>query len=502
MRISHLSAVLSVSACLNAPVVAQEPEAPLSVIDWLDTMTAAPAQVIEPPVTATGRVPSVAVSALDANEARVTGLVPKDVTGLPESLWQESRVEEVRLGLQEAGVPQIPALQALLYSLVLTEALPPVGAVQAFQLARIEALEAHGALEPALALTQSLEDGRDPAVFSKLFDLSLIAGTEDQICTRMQATPALAPDKASEIFCQARGGDWQTATLLFGTADALSLLEPAKADALARFLDPDLFEGEAALPEPQAPDALMFRLYEALGQRLPTQGLPRVFAHADLSDTAGWKSQLEAAERLAATGAIPDNRLLGLYSDRRPAASGGIWDRVQAIQQFETALNTGSAEAVSKTLPGAWAAAQAGGFATRFAGLFSEALQGVTLSGRAADLAFHVALLSPDYAQAPLAYPVRARAAPVLTGIAVGETAGLRGLSALETAVLEGFAQVADRGAAPLGTSLLRTIADVEAGAAGDLGRLSRGLAHLRAAGLKETAQRAALQVLLLRGAS
>lgn len=500
MRNSAASFVILAGVSLATGLVAQEGPAPLSVIDWLDQTVAAPAQPIEPPVTATGNVPTVSVSSLDATEARVTGLVPSDVTGLPVDLWQAARVEAVKTALKDAGVPSIPALQALMYSLVLTEALPPSGAAQAFELARIEALEAHGALEPALALTQSLDSHQRPALFAKLFDLSLIAGTEDDICARMQETPALAPDKAGEIFCQARSGDWQTAALLFGTADALSLLEPAKADALARFLDPELFEGEASLPEPQAPDALMFRLYEALGQRLPTQGLPRVFAHADLSDRAGWKSQLEAAERLAATGAITENRLLGLYSNRRPAASGGVWDRVRAVQQFETALRTGSSDAVSKTLPAAWDAAQAGGFATRFAALFAEPLTEVTLTGAAGDLAFRIALLSPKYAEAPFAYPLRAQQAPVLTGLAVGQTEGLRASTALERAVLEGVLRISAPEDGALGPVLLRAIADVEAGAAGDLARLSRGLAVLRGAGLDEVSRRAALQILLLRG--
>ena len=44
---------------------------------------------------------------------------------------------------------------------------------------------------------------------------------------------------------------------------------------------------------------LLFRLHEAIGEPLPTGALPRAYAVADLRDLAGWKPQLEAAERLA-----------------------------------------------------------------------------------------------------------------------------------------------------------------------------------------------------------
>lgn len=499
MRIKAVSSGLCLGVFWASVIAAQD--APLSVIDWLDQTAVAPAQPVEPPVSQSGGVPTISVSSLDSPGIRATGIVPSDVTGLPVTLWEKSRVETVAAAFKGIDVPSLPALQSLLYSLVLTEALPPSGPERAFQLARIKVLEAHGALDPALAFVQNLEAEQDPVLFSKLFDLSLIAGDENAVCDKMLAVPTLAPDKGAEVFCQARSGDWATATLLFGTADALSLLEPARADALARFLDPELFEGEAPLPEPQAADALMFRLFEALGQRLPTQGLPRVFAHADLSDTAGWKSQLEAAERLASTGAIPENRLLGLYSDRRPAASGGIWDRVLAVQQFETALKTRSPDAVTKTLPSAWSAARSAGFETRFAALFAEPLQSVTLSGAAADLAFQIALLSPDYQQAPFSYPVRARADKVLTGIALAKLGGLSGANTRQKAIVAGLTDKAAPLDTGLGLALLGAIADIEAGAAGDVARLRLGLSQLQAAGLQDTARRAALQVLLLRDA-
>lgn len=503
IKLTAASILIGLSFGLCAPLVAQSTDvsaAPLSVIDWLDQMSSAPAEPIEPPVSRSGGVPQVTVTPLGGPGPKTSGLVPGAMTGLPATLWQESRTEEIEAAISEVGVPTLPAMQALLYSLLLTEAFPPAQDVPDFQLARINALMEHGALEPALALTESLSPESDARLFAAFFDLSLIAGTEQKLCRKIAGNPLLAPDKASEIFCRARSGDWETATLLLGTADALNLLRPETARALERFLDPDLFEGAGSMPTPQAPDPLTFTLYEALGHRLPTQTLPRIYAHADLSDRAGWKSQLEAAERLATTGAIPDNRLLGFYSNRRPAASGGVWDRVIAIQQFDTALKTRSVDAISKTLPAAWNAATDGGFPTRFATLFATGLRDLPLSGETADVAFEVLLLSADYEAAAFAFPDRALRADVLTGIAAGETRGLTSVTPLERAVLHGFATEPVPLTDPLGLAILQAIADVEAGAAGDLARLPRGLARLRGLNLEDTVRQAALQILLLRG--
>ena len=80
----------------------------------------------------------------------------------------------------------------------------------------------------------------------------------------------------------------------------------------------------------------------------------------------GWQKQeidalqqsVEAAERLTRAGTIPPNVILGLYTERDPAASGGVWDRVRAFQNFEAALSSGDAARVTATLPEAWAKMQ------------------------------------------------------------------------------------------------------------------------------------------------
>jgi hypothetical protein len=274
-----------------------------------------------------------------------------------------------------------------------------------------------------------------------------------------------------------------------------------KLDLIDRFLNPDAYEGAPPLRAPRKMDPLSFRLFETIGEPLPTGNLARPYAVADLRDVAGWKAQLEAAERLTRLGALPDNRLLGLYTDRQAAASGGIWDRVSALQRFETALNTGSAEAVAKTLPTVWAAMHEAGLEVSFATLFADPLAQIPLTGRAADIALEIALLSPAYEAAS----VNAQQKSLLTAIGIGEMPEKAPDDVMERAVFEAFTTATPRAdliastrQKRLGESILILLDLLHDGAGGDAGALRDALATLRALGLEDTARRLALQTLLL----
>ncbi|WP_415403118.1 hypothetical protein [Tateyamaria sp. SN3-11] len=407
------------------PVSAQDTaSAPLNVIDWLDTQAPTPAALpapTEPGVAETATVPDVTVAPLDSAAPKRVGLAPPNVTGLPDTLWSVTDGTTLVQTVEAMPDLRLPALQSLYFTLLLAEALPPQSGADAFDLARVQALYAQGALEPALALLDQAGPDRTRAHFAQYMDMALLAGTEATACAIQGAQPNLSPGKAFEVFCAARAGDWDTAVLQLGTGRALGLIDDATVAALERFLDPDLFEGEANLTPPKSVDPLVFRLFQAIGTPIPTRGLPVVYANADLADTAGWKAQIEAAERLARTGAVPDNRLLGLYTQRRPAASGGVWDRVAALQRFETALKTESPAAISKTLPAAWRTMRNARLAVPFSALFAEDLSKLVLSGRAADIAFEMILLSPQYETAPQVFPARAQRRPVATGVATGD---------------------------------------------------------------------------------
>ncbi|WP_240310694.1 hypothetical protein [Pseudosulfitobacter sp. DSM 107133] len=483
-------------------------EAPLSVIDWLDRNAPTPAVqtrpiTSEPAVAPSGNVPAITVAPLDGPAARRVGLAPASITGLPDTLWTGSDGFELAEAIRATKSIRLPAAQSLFYTLLLAEALPPSVHDEAFNLARVDALLQLGALDPALALLEQIGPESSAAVFARFFDASLLAGTEDAACARVMAKPSLAPGYAARVFCTARAGDWDTAVLLLGTARVLGSMSEAQADMLERFLDPDLFEGEADLPTPAQPDPLAFRVYESIGTPIATTLWPRIYANADLREIAGWRSQLLAVERLAQTGAVADNRLLGIYTDRQPAASGGLWERVRAVQRFETALDSNSAEAVAKTLPAAWREMQAAGLAVHFANLFGDRLP--ELKDRAATAAaFETTLLSPAYELAATKYPQAAARAPLLVALARGDTSDAQPNGPMEKALADAFA-----GAPPdatligmartgkLGRALLGALELVNEGSKGDPGALRQGLATLRALGLEDNARRAALQIML-----
>jgi hypothetical protein len=226
---------------------------------------------------------------------------------------------------------------------------------------------------------------------------------------------------------------------------------------------------------------------------------------ADLRGTAGWKAELEAAERLARTGALPATRLLGLYTDRSPAASGGIWDRVRAIQALDTALFERDAEAVASSLPKAWTAMKDRGLAVAFAQLFAERLMDLPLPDAARTLAYRVALLSPSYEDAVAQFPPVSQNDKFLAAIATGAPEPDLARSALETAVLKGLTM--DGPAAPhatllddgkLGEAILAAALQLGRGRVGRERDVTEGLATLRHVGLEDTVRRAALQLLIL----
>lgn len=490
-----------VLALLPASLSAQEP---LSVIEWLgDNPPGSAGQVLlEPPVTDSANLPEIEVSPLAA-AALPVGLVPADVTGLPPDLWAGSDVANLVRLIKEVPVQGSPAMQSLLYTLLLSETLPPEGsaAAERLLLARIDRLMALGATDPAQALAEQADPTQSAALFKRWFDALLLTGDEDRGCEVLARSPHLAPDYAARIFCDARRGDWQTAALTLETAHALEILPPQQLDLLDRFLSPDVFEGAPPLPAPDAPDALTFRLFETIGERLPTASLPRAFATADLRDVAGWKAQLEAAERLTRIGALAPNHLLGLYTAQSPSASGGIWERVAALQRFDRALQSGAPDDIADTLPEAREAMREAGLEVPFAHLFAEDLARIPLADpAAADLAWRLRLLSTGSKVAAASLPRDDAGSRFLAALANGDPSAVAAPGPIAEAIAEAFGPSPENAnARPLAESLLIAIRDFDRGANGDLSSLTRALRTLRAFGLDETARRAGLQLLLLK---
>ncbi len=505
-------ALIALVAALHPDLAASNSgQRPLSAIEWLNRPPprALPGTVLmEPPVSESTQIPNIEITPLE-RLAPPLGLVGAAVTGLPVNLWIGSDPAFLARLIADAPVEYSPAMQNLLYTLLLSETRPPPAAEQAetLLLARLDRLMELGAVDPAQALVQLAGPTETAGRFRRWFDATLLTGDEYRSCAALTAAPWLAPDYAATIFCHMRRGDWQTAALTLEAAHALDLLPADRLALLDRFVSPEIFEGAPPLPAPADPDPLTFRLFEAIGERLPSAQLPRLFAVADLRDLAGWKAQIEAAERLTRTGAIGPNLLLGLYTERRPAASGGVWDRVAAIQDLDAALAEGDGRAVAAALPAAWAAMRAARLEVAFAEMFGEhlaPLQGKTPS--LAPLVWRVRLLSSAYPEAAQTPPANDRETRFLATLARGVPDITLAPTPRARAIAAGFGpdaapppRLADRiGTARLGEALLEAIALFDSGRQGNPADLTAALAFFRAAGLEDTAIRAALQLMLL----
>ena len=475
--------------------------APLSDIDWLSDSIEP--LVYEPPVATDARAPQVIVTPLDRPARVAIGLLGPSVTGLPRNLWQASAEADLLPLVARDRGDILPALRNLGRVLMLAEAVPPSDATgeEAMLLARIDRLLAMGAVEEAKALIEEAGPETGP-LFRRWFDTALLTGDENRACGVMMDRPDIAPTHIAQIFCLARSGDWHAAVLTLNSHRVLGNITPQEEALAARFLDPDLFEGEPPLEAPDRVTPLAFLMHEAIGERLPAQGLPLAFAHADLREVVGRKAQLEAAERLARRGILSENALLDLYTARRPAASGGVWDRAAAVQALDAALAQGDRREVSRLLPEVWGLMRAARLDLPFARLYGERLAALRLAGPEGDLAFRIGLLSPAYLRVAQADPDRA---PFLAALARGVPQEAQSETALQTALQEAFSDAPPPAeyaalleAGKLGEALLRAIDGLGGGALADPRHAGEAIAVLRAAGLEDVARRAALQMLLL----
>jgi hypothetical protein len=485
-------------------------EAPLSAIDWLSQSVSEPAMPVALPVPRTGGLaPDGTISIKRIDEASIdgAGLLPVSRTGFPRDLWGGTQTDDLVRLIRAERVDTLPAVQALLLKLLLAELAPPIDSdgSGALFLARVDRLLDLGALDQALAML-SLPGTESAEAFRRRFDVSLLLGQEDRACAEMRMNPQIAPTFPARIFCLARGGDWNAAALSLRTGEALGFIEPDMATLLARFLDPELIEGEEELSPPERPTPLILRMMEAIGQPIPTASLPVAFAHADLSANTGWKARMEAGERLARTGALQPNRLLGLYTEQKPAASGGVWDRAAAVRGLEDDLAAGNGGAIAETLPGLWAIMSAEELEVPFAEVFGAKLAQLNLEGEAGALAFRIGLVSSEFEKVALTRKPADGIEPFLIGLARGNVDGLAPPDQLGGAIKAAFQSdtpltpdfatlIADK---KLGEALLLALDHITDGARGDIRDVTAGLRLLRGLGLEMVARRAALELLLL----
>ena len=524
-----LSSAALAMALMAVPAPAQDP---LSAIDWLRDNLMRPeagAHPISPLMGDEWLQSAITTRAIDATRPESVGLFSAARAGLPRNFWGATPDTELRSLIAALPVDTLPALRDLSYRLLLAEfdapstPLPAEGQASgnltaadrtsAFLAARIDKLVDFGAIDQAAALLDTL-DPTDPGLRLRRFEIALLLEQEQRACEAMSDAAQPFPFEPAVIFCKARQGDWAGAQAQYERARETDALGPVYGPLIEHFLDADdhLHNGNTTLDNirPTRLSPLAWRLLEAIGAPVATHGLPVAFAHADLRGTIGWRAQLEAAERLVRSGALPPNHLLGLYTERSAAASGGIWERVRAVQRLESALGDGGPEAIGEALLNAWPQIVDGELEVAFSSLYAEALLEARLDGAALGQAVIAGLLTDIYEQIALDHPGETARAQFLTNVA-------RGLSPSTTAdgdevlrdplwaaVAEAFsdeppvsgATLARLASGRLGEVVLLTL--ISLGDASDPRVLTDGLATLRHIGLEDVARRAALQSLLL----
>ena len=512
MAIEARAVLASLVLALGAPSALAE-GAPLSAIDWLSDTVARPVIApppSEPPAKPPGEVETITTVPLSDRNLDAVGILPPSVSGIDRRFWRASSVGGLAQLIQVENPDPLPALRDLFQLLMLAETDPPADAdgAGAFLLTRVDKLLAMGALDAAAALVAAA-GAPTPDLFRRDFDIALLLGTEDAACADLRAAPGIAPTFAARIFCLARGGDWQAAELTLRTAQALGQIPPPEEAMLERFLAPELFEDADPLPVPERISPLVLRIHEAIGEPVASTGLPLAFAHGDLTPATGWKARLEAGERLARAGAIAPGELFEIYAERKPAASGGVWARVAAVQRFETDLATGNAAALASSLPRVWAALSEVELEVAFAEIYAPALTRAKLEGEAGQLAFRIALLAPGFEVAAIERTPADDTEAFLIGLARGAASAPPPPDGLARAIALAFPASNVLPALPaasedlvkagrLGEAALMAIDRVTQGALGDRRGVTEGLILLRRLGLEAPARKAALQLLLL----
>ena len=320
----------------TTPLLAQS-NAPISAIEWLSQPGLAPlseGSLIVGDPTSGAVVDEITVIELDAPVTKSYGLIPTNISGIPEDFWTDIDPAALTQSIGSLSGPSLPAADDLLLRALLAESLGDDEVLGV----KVRALLDRGAVHAAYSLLgqsqiNSLES------FALFAEAALLTDNVERMCSQLNAARHLSNDEALQVYCHARAGSWDTAVLNYFTLDTLRAFSPTTSALLAANLDPELAD-ILSLPraDPLSLSALEFKLRASVGQPLATQTLPLKFTPSDLGATTSWKQQIESAERLGAIGSLPAAQLLERYKSNQPSASGGVWDRVLAVQNLDNAL--------------------------------------------------------------------------------------------------------------------------------------------------------------------
>ena len=484
---------------LASPMAAQTP---LSAIDWLSKANSKfQRSILEIKNVDVEKTNDIQVSTLNSNEYQAIGLLPIYVTGIPTTIWRNSSFDDLEYSFKTMPTFSYSPIQELVYSLLLAEARPPLNEPSryAFLEVRLDKLLNYGAVDPAIALVERASPVPERMI-PQLFDISLLSSNNFPICEPVFQNTENRELQAELIYCYARKGDWLTAHLILQTEKVLGDLTDREISLLSRYLEVDFnVDLTALLPPPESITPLEYRLYEAIGEPIPAEYLPIQFSQSDLSGENGWRAQVIAAERLSLTGAIPENQILGIYTNHRPGASGGMWDRIKVINNLDVALD--DKENLEESFQDAWKVFKQTNQLTVFAKLFGLRVFEENLSPKSKKIAANLLLLTNNFRITEGYWDP----SDIRFGLTAGDFSNVKVSDETEKIILQIFTepsmpfiveQKLNQG--KLGEVILNALLQFELGIEGNLKDFSESLSTLNLIGLETTARRAALTHLVL----
>ena len=484
---------------LASPMAAQSP---LSAIDWLSKANNKFQRgMLETKNVDVEKTNDIQVSTLNSNEYQAIGLLPIYVTGIPTTIWRNSSFDDLEYSFKTMPTFSYSPIQELMYSLLLAEARPPLNEPSryAFLEVRLDKLLNYGAVDPAIALVERASPVPERMI-PQLFDISMLSSNNFPICEPVFQNTENRELQAELIYCYARKGDWLTAHLILETEKVLGDLSDHEISLLSRYLEVDFnVDLSVLLPPPDSITPLEYRLYEAIGEPIPAEYLPIQYSQSDLSGENGWRAQVIAAERLSLTGAIPENQILGIYTNHSPGASGGMWERIKVINDLDAALD--DKENLEKSFQDAWEVFKQTNQLTVFAKLFGLRVFEENLSPKSKKIAANLLLLTNNFKITEGYWDP----SDIRFGLTAGDFSQVKVYDETEKIILQIFTepsvpflveQKLNQG--KLGEVILNALLQFELGIEGNLKDFSESLSTLNLIGLETTARRAALTHLVL----
>ncbi len=298
------------------------------------------------------------------------GLIPSRVSGLPNNLWKDSKTDELVDKVARLSTDLVPEALELLYVLLLAEANPPkdsIGDGKLF-LARIDKLIEFGALDHANVLMG--RGGRSAkSFFDRRFAIALLTQTARTPCSEISADHSTSADYSQRIYCLVRLGDWKTANIVFEISRMLGEFSPLEEQIISIYLFPELAFSMAGI-EFEELSPLSFRMLKDSGYSYSFQNDNNTFGYYLKDSNAPWQTRLAVHESLTKSLALPFETLLVAYAEGVPPASGGVWDRVMAIQALESALQFDRTEEIKNLFMEAYTHMNHAGLSVSFSKYF------------------------------------------------------------------------------------------------------------------------------------